>query len=696
MQLKYWKKHLLDMSKPVFIPCFNRDFVFLSRIMSGQGFTRVMVVLMILLGVAEAAQAQNTLGRKRSLLMGSYSMDAVKEVILTKDAWTPYPKSRESGWEGIPSDVRSAHIREAEEVLGTEWPALPATVFMEYVRTGNRSNFQALSFERRRRLAVLVLAESMEAEGRFLDEIVNGIWTICEESFWGVPAHLYLQEAGAGLPDVTEPTVDLFAAETGSLLAWTHYLVGDQLDKISPLISERIYEEVNRRILTPNLERDDFWWMGFEGGRINNWNPWVNSNWLTVALLLERDEERRTEAIYKIMQSLDLFIDSYPDDGGCDEGPGYWSRAAGSLYDSLELLYSASEGAISIYDQPLIMKMGQYIYRSYIAGSYFLNFADASAKTKPDPSLVFRYGQAVNDTLMTGFAAYLAELNAYGNGYIPGQFGHLNRQLPALFSLNALKATPAVEPLLTDFWFENLEIQGGRSVANSREGFYYAAKGGNNNESHNHNDIGNVIVYHNGYPVVIDVGAGEYTAKTFSKDRYTIWNMQSAYHNVPTINGVMQKAGAEYRARRVLLKSSEPRSRFQISLMSAYPEEADVTNWIRSVQLDRGERVEVRDEYQLGSISGPTTLNYMTPRPVRVVEPGLLQLEGGSTAEALPFVAVYMQYDPELLDVDVEEIPLEDARLKGGWGDRLYRIVFTVKGDELTGDVAVKFVESPE
>ena len=107
--------------------------------------------------------------------------------------------------------------------------------------------------------------------------------------------------------------------------------------------------EVNRRILTPNLERDDFWWMGFRGGRINNWNPWINSNWLTVVLLLEQDEERRMQAVYKIMQSLDLFIDSYPDDGGCDEGPGYWGRAAGSLYDSLELLHSASEGRISIY-----------------------------------------------------------------------------------------------------------------------------------------------------------------------------------------------------------------------------------------------------------------------------------------------------------------------------------------------------------
>ena len=654
------------------------------------------VVLLLLVGFVETAQGQHTLGRKRSLLTGTYSAEYVKEVLLSQENWAPYPKSREQGWETIPVANRRAHILEAEKLLGTEWPELPATVFLEFVRTGNRSNFQSRSYERRRMLAVLVLAESMEGEGRFLDDIINGIWAICEESYWGVPAHLYLQKAGAGLPDVTEPTVDLFAAETGSLLAWTSYLLGEQLDAITPLVGERVYEEVNRRILTPNLERDDFWWMGFQGGRINNWNPWINSNWLTATLLLERDEVRRAEAVYKIMRSLDLFIDSYPEDGGCDEGPGYWSRAAGSLYDSLELLYSASGGSLSIYDQRLILKMGQYIYRSYIAGEYFINFADASAKMKPDPALVFRYGQAVNDTLMTGFAAYLAELNTYGNGYIPGQFGHLNRQIPALFSLSALQKTVPAEPLLSDFWLENLEIQGGRSVANSREGFYYAAKGGNNNESHNHNDIGNVIVYHNGYPVLIDVGAGVYTAKTFSKDRYTIWNMQSGYHNVPTINGVMQQAGAEFRARRVLLKSSKPRSRLQLNLMSAYPEEAEVTSWTRSVQLDRGERVEVRDEYQLGAYKAPTTLNYMTPRSVEVVEPGLLRLEGGSAELSLPLKEVFMQYDPSLLDMTIEEIPLEDTRLVKGWGDRLYRVVFTIKSQELTGDVAVTLVESPE
>ena len=95
----------------------------------------------------------------------------------------------------------------------------------------------------------------MKSKGRFLDEIANGIWLICEETFWGAPAHLYMQKVGPGLYDITDPIVELFSAETGQLLAWTKYLVGAQLDQVSPLVTRRIVLETERRILTPAREQ---------------------------------------------------------------------------------------------------------------------------------------------------------------------------------------------------------------------------------------------------------------------------------------------------------------------------------------------------------------------------------------------------------------------------------------------------------
>ncbi len=500
--------------------------------MSGSTSSATSLLLALLL--APPAHAQ----QPRNLLTGRYGPEEVGAFILPAGEWHPFPKAGDTaGWAAVPEPVRRAHVARAEELLGCEWPALPAAVFMEYARTGNRTNFQNLQNRRRVQLAELVLGECIEGRGRFLDDIMNGVWTICEETYWGVPAHMSLQRRGPGLPDVTEPTVDLFAAETGMLLAWTHYLVGDELTKISPLITERITEEVERRIISVCLERDDFWWMGFGGRTVNNWNPWVCSNWLTCVLLLESDPERRTASIHKIMQCLDHFLNPYPADGGCDEGPGYWSRAGGSLFDCLELLHSVSAGRIDIFAEPLIGEIGRYITRVYIHDQWFINFADAAARLNPEAALIYRYGRCIGDGTMTGFGALLARRQGLGTSAVRGGNGVLARVLPTLFVLIELTAVEPREPLPRDVWMAELEVMSARSTEGSAEGLYLAAKGGHNNESHNHNDVGNFIVYLDGEPLLIDVGVETYTAQTFSSRRYEIWTMQSAWHNLPTHAG---------------------------------------------------------------------------------------------------------------------------------------------------------------
>ena len=652
---------------------------------------RYIVLIVFLLQLVSDLAAQSPHTRNRNYLTKKYNAPQVAELVKPHGAWHPFPKAGEIQWQEVPSTVRQAHIDAAEKLIGAKWEPLPATVLLEYVRTGNRSNYQGLSFGRREKLAKLVVAESIENEGRFLDDILNGIWAITEESYWGVPAHLSLQQAGSGLPDVNEPTVDLFAAETGSLLAWTDYLLGEQLDALSPLIRERIWSEVDRRILTPNLEREDFWWMGFGGGRINNWNPWVNSNWLTMVLLLEKDEVRRTQAILKIMSSLDLFINSYPQDGGCDEGPGYWGRAAGSMFDTLELLYSASDGAIDIFDEKLIASMGQFIYLAYIADNYFINFADAKGKINVEPALVYRYGRMIDDQRMMGFAAYAAIQQGFGEGLIPGAFGHLNRQLPTFFVLNEIKEAPAFEPLLGDIWLADIQVVMTREVHESREGFYLAAKGGHNNESHNHNDVGNFMIYHNGFPVIVDAGVGEYTAKTFGPDRYDIWSMQSAYHNLPTINGVMQEAGAAFKSRDAIFKTYKDKTRFQLNLSRAYPESAKVNYWLRTLTLNRNENIELVEEYVLDEVTTPFYLSFMTPRKVRLKSGEIILKRPGKNNQDPSPKDVILRFDPEAFEASEERIELEDKSLRSVWGEGLTRIVLTSRKNELKGKYSIFF-----
>ena len=60
---------------------------------------------------------------------------------------------------------------------------------MDFARTGNRRRYEGPYFERRSALGRLVLAECVEGSGRFLDDIINGVWAICEESTWVISGH---------------------------------------------------------------------------------------------------------------------------------------------------------------------------------------------------------------------------------------------------------------------------------------------------------------------------------------------------------------------------------------------------------------------------------------------------------------------------------------------------------------------------
>ena len=296
--------------------------------------------------------------------------------------------------------------------------------------------------------------------------------------------------------------------------------------------------------------------------RVNNWNSWICSNWLSAVLLMETDENRRRATVHKIMRALDNFIDPYPADGGCDEGPSYWGKAGASLFDNLELFHSASNGQIDFYAEPLIQDIGRFVYRVHIDGDYYINFADAPALVYPDGVLVYRYGERIRDPQMMQHGLWLAQRQqlaerGYGaNGDI--RQNNFQRLLRGLFSLADLPATPVGLPQGRDVWLPVIEVMVARDSAGNADGFTLAAKGGHNAESHNHNDIGNFVVYRDGKPLLVDAGVETYTAKTFGPNRYDIWTMQSAYHSLlPTVDGVMQSPGREYAAADVSYRADD-------------------------------------------------------------------------------------------------------------------------------------------
>ncbi len=615
--------------------------------------------------------------------------------LIPRADWRPYPPITDRlAWNSLPDSVRQAYVAYGEQAQQSAWPTLLAARYLDFARDGNRSRYESPYFERRSMLVGLTLAECMENQGRFLDDIVNGLWLICEESSWCVPAHVRVQEAGIGLPDTTEPVIDLFAAETAAALSWVYYLLGPRLDDVSPLVRPRIEREIQARVLTPYLERDHWGWMGFGGQRVNNWNPWINSNILATALLMEANPDRRGELVFKAMRSIDCFVDPYPQDGGCDEGPGYWGRAGASLLDCLELLYSASSGQIDVYGERLIQEIGRFIYRVHIAGDYFVNFADASALVTPDPWCVFQYGRRIGDEGLIRLGAWAAHekdlLCRVSRQAKVERLTSLGRLLPTLFNLDALFAAPHQPPLPRDAWLPFIQVMTGRDQAGSTRGLFVAAKGGHNAESHNHNDVGNFVIYADGKPLIVDAGVETYTRQTFGPERYTIWTMQSAFHSLlPTVDGVQQAPGREFAAREVSYQVDEGGAELSMDIAAAWPPEAHIQTWQRTVALRRGQAVEVTDCYELSRPAGEIVLSLLTPCAVSL-QSGAAVLSEAEMVDGRVSGQGQVEWDAACFEVSTHEIAIHDARLLPVWGPCLTRIVFKAVHPPVQGQWTVR------
>ena len=631
------------------------------------------------------------------MLVQRYPRESLR--ILPKDAYHPYPTVHErDSWDVLDPKLRTYWLKRGEVALDYEWPSLLATRFLDYVRDGNRSRYQNIQRERRSKVLDLLLAECMGGEGRFLDQLVNGLWLILEESYWGVPAHLRLQAAGNGLPDTAEPTVDLFAAETSSLVAMVYYLMGDQLDTISPLIRPRIEREIDYRILTPNLEREDFSWMGYyshRNRRPNNWNPWICSNWINSILLIEPDDDRRLESICKVFDVLDKFLDPYPRDGGCDEGPSYWNRAAGTVYDCFELLGWGTDGQFNMWDDPLIQEMGKFIYRVQIADDWMVNFADAPAVVYPDSAVLYRYGEAVDDPDFMAMGVWSAHqqkriepsIDDYSISSAIKQ--SIMREIRYIFAHQEITSAETYQPLPRDTFLPDIEVMVARDKAGSTDGYCISAKGGNNNESHNHNDIGHFVVFLDGDPVLIDVGVGEYTAATFGPNRYDIWTMRSDYHNLPTIGDVVQAEGNEFKAANVEHHADDASATFKLDIAGSYPADSGIQSWTRTISLQRGEKVQVDDTYALDAAVPSMQYSLMTASAVDLSQDGVIQLSARDLPDGRQAGSAKISYDSALFSASVESLPVDDSRMTPIWGSEVFRITLHADNPPQSGSWSI-------
>jgi Heparinase II/III-like protein. len=438
---------------------------------------------------------------------------------------------------------RTQHLMEGIE----EIPQTSYTTYRVFSKTGERDSYETPYFLKRSRLAAAALRLFFGQE-ELKDVVQDYLWSICDESNWVVPAHEYLP-------------IDLFASETGFVLAETLSLLGDTIDEE---VIHRVREEIERRIFDPYLRFHQLY-VWYDGPQVNNWSGVCNSAIAMTFLLLEPDAARTACALEIALKGLHNFVDvAFGEDGSSTEGVGYWAYGLINFIPLAEMLYACSGGAINILAAKKVKRIAAFPARLQLSASCFASFADC--EECPGPG--FHAG------VITRFAERTGESSLFNLLARPAK-PETSWRLPTL--LRDILWWNGSQPdtlQLTDSW---LPISGvARLVASTPQDVpvVLCIKAGNNDERHNHNDVGSFLLHVGDENLLTDPGKGLYTHSYFSSKRYENVFTNSYGHSVPRIDGLLQGTGPTFAG--TLLTSEgeaevEGGKRVAVEFARAYP-----------------------------------------------------------------------------------------------------------------------------
>ncbi|MBE1878733.1 heparinase II/III domain-containing protein [Myceligenerans pegani] len=627
-------------------------------------------------------------------------------------------------------------VGKAEHALGTPWPEARASQFARFWRDGDRKEYEGGVIARQRRLTYAAVAALHTGEERFLDEVVDGVILLCEQSTWCWAAHDHTNTRnGYVVADVTDPCLDLGAGEVAAQLAWVDHLLGPAIDDRAPGVRARIRYEAQRRVLRPFTDRRDWWWLGIERPPMN-WTVWIQGNVLAAALALEDDTARRRHIIQLVAEGVGRYWDSLPPDGGVDEGYHYWWQGAARALEAEDLLgWAREQGRAPVADAPAgdaepagiasagatpgatsrpghgppsdsdrltvaerraetIRQVVAFPHRMHLGGDWYVGVADSPARPiwAWPWNLVHSWARRVGDEDAARHAAsYRGRPEILWDERVT-----LSRAVLMLSDDEwAVLPSGTAPPLVGEVRLPETQVALARSRPGSAEGVAVFVKGGHNGENHNHNDVGEVLVALDGMPVVVDAGKPTYRAGTFGEGRYEQWPMRSAWHNVPLIRGREQSPGPEFAARSMTVAAPGADAAWTARLDLAGAYGARGSSWWREVTLDRAaESVTVRDDWSFADDEddGPTALHWLLA--------GDVELDAGAGCATVRHAAgrpdaevrtLRISWDQEAVDAGLEAKEIDDDELGAVWGDHLTRLSLTVRKEMPVGTLEVRF-----
>lgn len=538
-------------------------------------------------------------------------------------------------------EIREEGRRLAERPI----PVLTQELYDLFETTGNRLAYEGLYFERRRMLTTFALLHLTEPDNAtILPQLCGVIEAILEEKTWCLPAHMRGQQI--------DRHIDLFAAETGFTLSEIVTLAGERLPR--PL-TEAMLAQIDRRLFVPYLTCGPYHWETAE----HNWAAVCAGSIASAALLVEPDAERRAGICAKAIATMNHYLAGFGGDGACLEGPGYWNYGFGYYVFFADLLKRATGGQADLLADDKVERIAQFQQKGYLIGNRPANFSDAmpyvSVHIGLSDYLAARYESVENPPLRIR--------DAYGDD-------HCSRFAPALRNLIWLCAeAPRAEDWQPGSWYlPDAQWMISRTVS-SAGSFGFAAKGGMNDEPHNHIDVGHFILLAGDDPAfAADLGSGEYTADYFGAGRYRYDCTGAQGHSLPVIDGQEQLPGAERAAIVLGAETGEAKDILSLELAGTYEAEG-ISSFTRTFAWHKAAlpALTVRDRFRFNGQPKTVTEVIVTRCKPELEADGKIVLQGDRHQAVLTYEAGHFA-------ASVEERAFSNHF---GQEERYYRILLT-------------------
>jgi hypothetical protein len=475
-------------------------------------------------------------------------------------------------------------LQRAEKLLITKFPAWDNDAYLEYSRIGVRTNGETMLSARKGWLYPLVLAECVEGKGRFVATIEKTLTELSKQPTWTLPAH------DKGLRNFKDKNydVDLSAADIAHEIAQAVYLLGDRL---SPSVQGIAMAALEQRVFTPLrntlITGKDNWWI--KAG--SNWNAVCLGGVVSAALAVLPDRNDRAVFVATGEYYSKPYISSFGVDGYSEEGPSYWSYGFSHFVHLREALYTSSAGKVDLFSDLKTRDIALYAYRIEMTPDNIAAFGDANPNGRMD-DITRAYVNEAFDLKQPQLLRKLSLVN------LPNQSAALTSTALLLFTNPGPALLPQAAPVQAELrsYFDNARVLVSRPKVDGALAISIKTGG---NGGHSHNDIGSYTLGLSTEQPVGDVGNTKYSAKTFSKDRYTIRAINSWGHPVPVVAGQLQLEATKVKASVLSTRFADASDEIVFDIAPAYavPALKKLTRSMKNERRNQGV-VSIEDRFE--------------------------------------------------------------------------------------------------